>query len=305
MANTQTVLITGGSGLVGQHLTNLLLGAGYRVTHLSRSANGGQVPVYQWDVEAGTIDEKAISEADHIIHLAGAGIADKRWTSSRKKVIMDSRVQSTALLARYLQQVDRNVQSFISASAIGYYGDRGSEVLTEQSKPGSGGFLEEVCVAWEEATKEIDALGIRTASIRIGLVLAKEGGALPKVVLPMQFGLAPYFGDGEQFYSWIHITDLVRLFQHVLENPTLSNVYNGVVPEAVTNKAFTHQVKKALGKFALLLPAPAFALRLAMGQMADVVLYSAKVYPEATLQAGFTFQYTTLQSAIADLYQRV
>lgn len=301
MATAQSVLITGGSGLVGQQLTKLLQAEGYQVMHLSRRPASGAITTYQWDVKAGTLDERALETADHIIHLAGAGIADKRWTKRRRQEIMDSRVAATALLTNQLALGNHQVQSFISASAIGYYGDRGAEVLTEESTPGRDGFLEDVCVAWEQAADAVAALGIRTVKIRIGLVLAMEGGALPKVLLPMRFGLAPYFGNGQQYYSWIHIHDLVRLFHFMLTRSSLSGVYNAVAPTPMTNKAFTRVIATAYGRPTLLLPAPRFALRTAMGEMADVVLYSARVSAQKTLKAGFSFGFPALPETIHDL----
>lgn len=301
MATAQSVLITGGSGLVGQQLTKLLQAEGHRVMHLSRRPASGAITTYQWDVKAGTIDERALETADHIIHLAGAGIADQRWTKRRRQEIMDSRVAATALLTDKLAQGNHPIQSFVSASAIGYYGDRGAEVLTEDSAPGRDGFLEDVCVAWEQAADVVAALGIRTVKIRIGLVLAMEGGALPKVLLPMRFGVAPYFGDGQQYYSWIHIHDLVRLFHFMLTQSSLQGVYNAVAPTPMTNKAFTRVIATAYGRPTLLLPAPRFALRAAMGQMADVVLYSARVSAQKTLSAGFSYAFPELPETIQDL----
>lgn len=303
MAQTQTVLITGGSGLVGGHLTQLLLAEGYRVTHLSRSKQGADVPTYQWDVEAGTLDQQALAEADHIIHLAGAGIADQRWTKARKKLIINSRVQSAALLAHALRTEDHQVKSFISASAIGYYGDRGNEWLTEASHAGENGFLEEVCVAWERAADEVASLGLRTVKIRIGIVLAKEGGALPKLVQPMRFGLATYFGHGRQYYSWIHIEDLAHQFLFALQENQVAGVFNAAAPTPVTNKDFTRAVRNGLGLPAVLLPAPAFALRLVLGQMADAILYSARVSVEKVQNKGFSYKWDDVATAVQDLYR--
>lgn len=302
MASPATVLITGGSGLIGQHLTQLLQHHGYKVIHLSRSAHSGDVTTYQWDIEQGQIDERAIQQADHIIHLAGAGIADKRWTKARKQVILDSRVQSTSLLAKALRSVDHQVKSFISASAIGYYGDRNAEWLTEESEPGKDGFLEEVCIEWEKAADEVAAEGLRTVKIRIGVVLAREGGALPKMVQPMRFGLATYFGDGQQYYSWIHVEDLARLFLFAVEQENMQGVYNAVAPNPLTNKAFTKAVRSGLQQTALLLPAPSFALRMALGQLSDAVLYSARVSADKVQKAGFSYKWTSVAEAVRDLY---
>lgn len=303
MSHTSTVLITGGSGLVGSRLTTMLQEQGYRVTHLSRRAGKkGGVTTYRWDVTAGEMDKEAIRTADYIIHLAGAGIADKRWTAARRQEIMDSRVQSTALLAKALQEEVHHVRSVVSASAIGYYGSRGDEWLSEEATPGNG-FMEQVCVAWEASAAPIAALGIPVTTMRIGLVLSPEGGALPKVVLPMRFGLGAWFGAGRQYYSWIHIDDLCHMLLWGMQQ-TKSDVYNAVGPDPVTNKKFTQIVKASLGLIAVLLPAPAIMLRLMLGQMADVVLYSARVSSRKIESMGFQFSYSTLEQAVRQLYGR-
>ena len=303
MSTTSTVLITGGSGLVGSRLTTMLQEQGFRVTHLSRRAGTkGDVTAYRWDVAKGEIDVEAVRTADYIIHLAGAGIADKRWTAARRQEIMDSRAQSTALLARALREESHHVKSVVSASAIGYYGSRGSEWLSEEAKPGNG-FMEQVCVAWEASAAPIAALGIPVTTMRIGLVLSPKGGALPKVVLPMRFGLGAWFGAGQQYYSWIHIDDLCRMLQWGMEQ-NKSEVYNAVGPDPVTNQEFTRTVRKALGLPALLLPAPVFMLRLMLGQMADVVLYSARVSSRKIESMGFRFTYSSLDQAVRQLYGR-
>lgn len=304
MASPATVLITGGSGMIGTRLTTHLLQAGYRVTHLSRHPSAGKVKTYRWDITRQEIDPEAITTADHIIHLAGAGIADGRWTAKRKQHIMDSRVDTVALLVDALQRNPHRVQSFVSASAIGYYGNRGNTWLTEDSAPGQQGFMEQVCVAWEQAADRVAALDIRTVKLRIGLVMSAAGGALPKMTLPMRFGLAPYFGSGRQYYSWIHIDDLCRMFAWAISHTQMTGPYNAVAPHPLPNKAFIQTVKTALHRPALMVPAPAFALRMVLGEMADTVLYSARVRGDKIYDTGFAPEYPHLQQAVQQLYHR-
>ncbi len=299
-----TVLIGGGTGMIGQRLSELLSEKGYTVFHLSRKQNlSAKYPAYQWNVENGTIDEQAIQKADYIINLAGAGIADKPWTATRKKVITESRTKSTLLLKESVLQYQPNLKAYLSASAIGYYGDRGNEVLTENSEPGETGFLTESTLAWENAIQQIAQQGVRTVGLRIGLVLSTKGGALPKLLLPTKLGTGGYFDSGNQWYAWVHIDDVCRLFIHALENETMSGFYNATAPNPETNKDFTQKLGEALGKRLLLIPAPAFALRLGMGEMADTVLGSAKVMPKRTLTSGFEFQFPELIPALKDVIE--
>lgn len=300
----ETVLISGGSGLVGTRLTERLLHKGYKVAHLSRSAEGPkQVEVFTWDVEQGVLDEEAVTHADHIIHLAGAGIADKRWTDDRKKEIINSRVKSAELIIEKLKQTGHRPKSFISASAVGYYGDRGHHFMTEEDKPGKG-FLSQVCVAWEDAVQPTADMGIRLVIMRTGIVLSSRGGALVEIAKPVNFHLGSYLGDGNQYYSWIHIDDMCSMYIQAIENASYTGVYNAVGPDPKRNKVLTKAVADAKQKSAVMLPAPEFALRLALGEMADTVLDSTRVSSEKIEKAGFKFQYSDLSSALQDIYQR-
>jgi len=297
-----TVLIGGGTGLVGSRLSERLEAKGYTVLHLSRTANlAARFPAYHWDVEAGTIDPEAVKQADYVINLAGAGIADKPWTQARKELIISSRTETTALLRRSFTDLEHRPQAFISGAAIGYYGDRGDTVLTEEAQPGEG-FLSESCVAWEKAIEQVSATGIRTVGIRIGVVLTPKGGALEKMLLPLKAGVSTYFGSGKQWYSWIHIDDLCDLFIHALEQGSMQGFYNGVAPNPVRNKELARTLLSASAKKGLVLPAPAFVLRIAMGEMADVVLQSTRVSSEKTEHTGFIFQYPELEPALVDLF---
>ncbi len=299
-----TILIAGGTGLIGQHLSKMLTDQGHTVHWLSRRADpNAAYKTFVWDVTKGEIDEAALSSADFVLNFAGAGIADKRWTDKRKKLIIDSRVKGNQLLAKVLPQ-HPNVKAYISASAIGYYGDRGTELLSELAPSGKSGFLAESVVAWEKSIEEVAATGLRTVAIRIGIVLSAKGGALEKLLLPFNFWLGVYFGNGAQIYSWIHIEDLCRMFILAIENEKMKGVYNGVAPHPVTNKVFTEITAKALDKSALLVPSPAFAMRLAMGEMADVVLTGSKVSSDKIEGDGFSFEHPELKSALQDILKR-
>ncbi|MCK6616920.1 MAG: TIGR01777 family oxidoreductase [Cyclobacteriaceae bacterium] len=295
------VLITGGSGLLGSRLTELLLEQGYEVAHLSRKAKTGVVPAFAWDVSAGSLDEKAFTGVDTIIHLAGAGVADKRWTKERKREILESRVQSTRLLYRFLSRRTHQVRKFISASAIGIYGfGLRNEVLAENSKHGDD-FLSQVVTAWENEVNAMPSLGVRTIILRIGIVLSKEGGALKEMARPVRWGVGAPLGTGNQYLSWIHIDDLCRMFLFALENESIAGVYNAAGVQPVTNREFTRTVAAVLKKPMWLPPVPAFVLKLLLGEMAGMVLNGSRVSSEKIQRAGFTFRFTDLHSALLDL----
>ena len=296
-----TVLIGGGTGLIGTRLSQLLKEKGYKVGHLSRKARpDAEFPAYQWNVETGVIDEAAVAQADYIINLAGAGIADRPWTQKRKAIIISSRVKSAALLAETFKKNGQLPKAYVSSSAIGYYGDRGNEWMAEDALPGNG-FLSESTQAWENSIKGVAESGVRTVGLRIGIVLSTEGGALEKMLIPFRFYTGTYFGDGEQWYSWIHIDDIARMFIHALETDTMEGFYNGVSPSPVTNKRLVTEMKAAIGSPALIMPAPAIALRLAMGEMADAVLDSTRVLADKIQGTGFRYTYPTVDKALTAL----
>ncbi len=300
-----TVLIGGGSGLVGTHLSRMLRDQQHEVLHLSRKKNlQAEFPRYAWNLNQGTIDQEAVERADYIINLAGAGIADRRWTPARKKLIIDSRTQSTLLLKTAIQKATTPPKAFISASAVGYYGNRGTELLTETAPPKPGDFLSDSTVAWEKAIDAVRETGIRVATLRIGIVLSSKGGALPKLLLPVRFRLGTYFGDGQMFYSWIHIDDLCRMFIHLMEKEEQQGVFNAVAPNPSTNYDMTKAIAKSLGVWMIPLPAPTFALRLFMGEMADVVLSSTRVDANKITKAGYQFRFPELVPALDDILRR-
>lgn len=307
MKNIANVLISGGSGLVGTRLTEMLEEKGYSVSHLSRSMQlkKGGTTVYHWDIDKQIIDVDAVANADCIVHLAGAGVVDKRWTNARKKILIDSRVKSAKLIEKELKaQRDKGnnkCAAFISASGIGYYGDSGQSLVTENSPLGDD-FLAEICDKWEKASDGIEALGIRRTLLRIGIVLDKDGGALPKIAAPVKMGVGAYFGNGKQMYSWIHIDDLCRLFILAIENQTIHGIYNAVAPNPLSNYDFTKTVSNVLNRPFIPAPAPKFVMNLTMGERMAVLFNSNLISCKKAINAGFDFEYKNLEDALKEIY---
>ncbi len=298
------ILIGGGSGLVGSHLRTRLSKETYEVKVLSRSIANKSSDFLQWDPARDSIELKGFAP-DVVINLAGAGIADKLWTKSRKKEIISSRVESNKVLVRLIEEGLINPKIFLSASAIGIYGDRGDEILTHESAIGDrNSFMVECCELWERSIDPIINLTKSVFTLRIGLVLSSKGGALPKILQPMNFGIAAYFGNGKQFYPWIHIDDLASQIIFLITKTKEDGIYNGVAPESLQLGEFTRRTKQSLGKKALLLPVPAFALNLIPGKMATMLLNSNRVSPNRFLEQGFKFQFETLENAIVDIVNR-
>ncbi len=298
----QHILITGGNGLIGKHLTQALLTQGRQVSHLSR--NPGSLPgvtTYLWNIEQGHIDERCLDGVDTVVHLAGAGVADKRWTAQRRKEIIGSRTQSIALIYRLMQQRQHQVKSVISASATGYYGNRGDEALVESSAPGRD-FLANCCIKWEAAVDKGLTLGLRVVKMRTGVVLSAEGGALPKLAAPVKLYAGAPLGSGRQYVPWIHLKDVVDMYLFAIENQALQGVYNMTAPEPVNNRQLTQAVARQLKKPLWLPAVPAFLLRLLLGKMSTVVLSSAHVIPQAIEQADFNFTYRNVGSALKQIY---
>jgi uncharacterized protein (TIGR01777 family) len=300
------IVVTGATGFVGTPLVRDLLAAGHAVTALTRDAARAtrRLParcrVLTWDAP-GPLHPSALRGTDAIVHLAGEGIADARWTASRKRALRNSRIDTSAALVHALGQLgtDERPRVLVSASAIGWYGDRGDELLDERSAPGKG-FLAEVCRDWEQAVFAAQALGVRTVAVRIGVVLGRDGGALAPLLPLFRLGLGGRVGSGRQWFSWIHLHDLVGLLRFVLENPDAAGPINGVAPEPVMNATFTTELAGALRRPALF-PVPAAALRVAFGEMSAVLLASQRVQPQAARQLGFTFRYPTVRGALEDL----
>lgn len=297
---SQRVLITGGTGLVGTRLTELLLQRGHRVVHLSRQARTGAVPAFSWDVKKGTLDERALEGVTAIVHLAGAGVADERWTPARKREILESRVASTQLLGKYLPK-HHHITTLLSASAIGYYGFQTTENWLNESSPVGTDFLAEVTHAWEVEVDRLALPHLRRAKFRIGIVLSAKGGALTEIAKPVRWGVGAPLGTGNQYMSWVHIDDLCAMFIHALENKNVSGTYNAVGPQPATNRELTKAIAAALGKPLWLPPVPAFVLRLMVGEMAAMVLNGTRISPDKIVETGFQFQFPELHGALEDL----
>lgn len=299
----ETVLITGGTGSIGRRLTQLLQQKGYQVSLLSRSPKSiPNVQVYQWDIQKGHIDPQAIATADHIIHLAGEGIADERWTDERKEAIISSRTQSTDLLAQALEKNPHHVKSFIGASAIGFYGGNTEDRPLIETSQGGSDFLAQAVRAWERSEEQVAALGIRTVKFRIGVVLMTEGGALPKLVQPVKLGAGAPIGSGQQYISWIHLDDLCRLFIQGLSDNSWQGVYNAVAPTPVTNETLTRAIAGVLHKPMLLPNIPAFVIKLMYGEMAIVVTGGNYVLNKRIAdETNFQYQYGDLTKALENL----
>lgn len=294
------ILISGVSGPIGAALLPSLNSQGYEVTRLVRGSSSGTGQV-AWN-PARSLDPKSVSGFDAVIHLAGETVVG-RWTESKKARIRDSRILGTRHLAEALAQAPQRPRVLVSASAVGYYGDRGEEVLREESSSGSG-FLAEVCREWEAATDPAARVGIRTARIRIGVVLSPVGGALQKMLPPFRVGLGGNMGNGRQWWSWIDVQDIVGAIHHIMKTDSLRGPLNLVAPGAVTNAEFTKTLAAVLSRPAIF-PMPGFAARLAFGQMADeLLLASQRVEPSMLLASGYKFQHAELEPALREILQR-
>lgn len=297
----KNILITGGTGLVGSYLTEMLLAKGYAVSHLSRSMSKKGIKTFLWDVEKQEIDAKCIENCDAIIHLAGAGVADSRWTDARKKEITESRTLSSKLLVEVLKNHSNQVKVFISASAIGIYGSDLSEIEVDENSTLGNDFLADVTKKWENSVQEIENLGIRLAKIRIGIVLAKNGGALPKIIMPIKFGVGAALGSGKQYMSWIHFKDLCQIFCEAIVNQAYKGAINAVAPNPVTNKEFTISVATLLKKPMFLPNIPSFILKIILGEMSTVVLDGKKVKNAKLAELIFSYTYKNLNQALDNL----
>ncbi|MBC7848207.1 MAG: TIGR01777 family protein [Chitinophagaceae bacterium] len=310
----QTVVITGGTGLIGSALSKLLNQQRYQVVLLTRSAPKliQFSPEVQpttikahWDPARQEIDDTVIANADFILNLAGAGVADKRWTEDRKKEIVQSRIDSGKLLVRSLERIPNKVKAVVNASGVGWYGPDpqipNPKPFTED-QPAYDDFLGRTCVAWEESIKPVSSLGKRLVILRTGIVMSNEGGALKEFKMPLNFGVAAILGTGKQIMSWIHIEDLCRIFLKAIEGDEMQGVYNAVAPVPATNKNIaTTLARNKNGKLFLPIRVPAFALKLGLGEMSIEVLKSATVSSKKIEDAGFTFAFETIEHALKDL----
>jgi uncharacterized protein (TIGR01777 family) len=296
------ILVSGSHGLVGKALIGSLTSDGHEIVRLVRGKPSGAAEV-EWHPNQGTIEAASLEGFDAVVHLAGESIASGRWTDEKKRAIRDSRVKGTTLLSEALARLSRSPSVFVSASAIGYYGNRGDEVLTEKSAPGND-FLASVCVEWEKATRPAVEKGIRTINTRFGIILDANEGALGKMLTPFRMGIGGRVGDGRQWLSWITVDDVVSGLKFVIEDGSVSGPVNFVTPNAVTNAEFTKTLGRVLSK-PTLFPVPAFGARLAFGEMADALLLSSqRVEPRVMNENGFVFRWPMLEAALRHVLAR-
>lgn len=296
------VLVTGATGLVGSTVVPFLTTGGHQVLRLVRKPTGRDDDVV-WNPDAGTIDSKKLNGLDAVVHLAGENIASGRWTAAKKARIRDSRVNGTRLLCETLAQLSKPPKVLVCASAIGYYGDRGNDELSETSPPGTS-FLCDVCRDWEQATESARLAGIRVVNLRIGVVLTPRGGALAKMLLPFKLCAGGNVGHGRQYWSWIAIDDVVGAIHHALTTGGLFGPVNAVSPEPVTNAGFTKTLGKVLRR-PTIIPMPAFAAKWALGEMADeLLLASTRVIPRRLTETGYQFRCPTLEAALRHVLGR-
>lgn len=296
------ILITGATGLVGGKLIPQLQKKGYCISILSRSKKNIEgVKTYVWDIKKGILPQEAIDTADYIIHLAGANVGTKKWTDERRQEIIDSRVKSGELLYKTIEKSSNQPSVFITASAVGYYGLVTSEKIFEENHPPANDFFGKVGKAWEAVLDKTNKIGLRSVALRLGVVLAQEDGALPKMSMPLKFGIGAPVGSGKQYVPWIHIDDIVSLFIFAIENDEINGAYNAASPTHATNAELMRTLCKVRNRLYIPIGAPAFLLKLALGDMANIVIKGSRVSSEKILNAGFSFRFPALKSALEDL----
>ena len=301
---SNNVLIAGGSGSVGMHLTPYLQDRGYVVKILSRDKErcDREKAFLYWHPSSNIFDIGDFVP-DHVINLSGAGVADQKWTKKRKKIVIDSRTKSTEYLIHNLARRGIKLTSFVSASAVGYYGHTGNNIASEEDKPHHHEFLSEVCQLWEEAAMPATALTDNLSILRISTVLSKEAGALDKMDKTIPFGMANYLGSGKQYLPWIHMKDVSGFIHYCMTNKMPHIIYNTSAPEEHTNYEFTDILRKAVNKKALLMPAPTLSIKMLFGEMSRVVLNSSRVSTDRITSSGYSFYFPDLTSALRDIYQ--
>ncbi|SEA96078.1 hypothetical protein SAMN05443667_11373 [Flavobacterium gillisiae] len=296
----KNVLLTGGTGFVGKELTKLLINSGYTVSILSRSKreNTESIFYYTWDIQKQTIEKEAVLNADYIIHLAGANIAEKPWTSKRKEEIINSRQQSAQLIYSVLKKNDKKLDAFVSASAVGIYGAvNGEEICTESTALGED-FLGLTCQKWEAAADQFKKLGIRTVKVRTGLVLGKNDGFLNKLTPIFKWRLGSALGSGKQYMPWIHVEDLCAIYLEALKNPNMEGSYNAAISDSTTNAGFSKTLAKVFGYKIWLPNVPGFLIKMVLGEMSKIVLTGRRVSSAKVQQLGFQFKYENLEETL-------
>ncbi|MEX1189915.1 MAG: TIGR01777 family oxidoreductase [Bacteroidia bacterium] len=299
----KTVLITGGTGLIGMKLSKMLKQKGYTLHLLSRSNTPVENydKVFTWNIHQRELDETALDGVTDIIHLAGAGIADARWTDSRKELIISSRVDSIALIEESLRKRNQKVQSLISGSAVGWYGARTDAMTHVEAEPAADDFMGETCRKWELAVDAFDDIAERIVKIRTGVVLAKDGGALPTMKMPFNFFVGSPLGSGKQQIQWIHLEDICRVFLDAVENDAYRGAYNASATESCSNREFSKTLAKVMNRPILPITVPSFALKMVLGEMSAVVLEGSRVSNKKLLSQGFEFKFNNLEDALKDL----
>jgi uncharacterized protein (TIGR01777 family) len=302
MTMKEIVLITGANGMVAKKLSQILEKK-YTLRFLTRTKRAENH--FEWDIEKKYIDDKAVQNVSHVIHLAGAGVADKKWTAQRKEEIISSRVASAELILESLKKQDLKVKSFISASGIAYYGTETTNTIYKENSPLGEGFLSHVCELWESVADKFEKSGVaqRVIKFRIGVVVAKDSEAIKKTVQPINFHLGTVLGSGNQFMPWIHLDDLVQLFVFAIENQEIKGAYNAVAPEHISNEEFTFAIAKALKKTVVPFFVPSFLLKIAFGELSQMILEGSRASSEKIKNAGFVFSYSNLEMALNNIFE--
>lgn len=302
----ENILITGGTGFIGKKITNLLIKSGYSVSVLSRNniKNTSSISYFTWNVENHFIDEKAVLNADYIIHLAGENIADKRWSPKRKTEIINSREQSIQLIYDVLKKNDKKLNAFISASGIGIYGALNGDTICSENTPPANDFLGTTCQKWEAAADTIESLNIRTVKIRTGLVLGKNEGFLQKMIPVFKYGLGSALGSGNQYMPWIHIDDLCGIYLEAIQNETMNGPYNAAINDNTTNTIFSKTLAKIYGYSIWLPHVPDFILKIVLGEMSNIITKGRRVYSDKIEKTGFQFKFKDLEAALRNCLEK-
>jgi uncharacterized protein (TIGR01777 family) len=301
----ETVLITGGTGLIGRHISKKLKENGFNVTLLSRKREtDGAISVYTWDPDKNFIDPEAISKADYIIHLAGAGIGDKRWTKKRRELIIDSRIKTGELIFIKVQESGKKLKAFISASGIGYYGTSTSDKIFKETDFPDKDFLGEVCRKWEEMADRFKESGIRTVKVRTGVVLTDKGGVLGRMATTVKMGIGSPLGSGKQYIPWIHIDDLCNLYLKAVEDQSMTGAWNAVAPEHITNRELMQTLAKVLEKPFFFPAVPSLVLKILFGKMSGIILKGSRVSAGKIISTGYNFEYPNLENALRNLFPK-